>query len=127
VAGVVVDTSVWIEFFAGSGTAAVAEALEHGAVILPPIVVAELISGATSQLQRETIGELLQDAPVHDTPLEHWLRVGDLRRKLAQKGIAVTIPDAHVAQCALDRDAILLTFDAVFRAIAKHSALRLGP
>lgn len=54
------------------------------------------------------------------------VRVGDLRRKLAQKGIAVTIPDAHVAQCALDRDAVLLTSDAVFRSIAKHSPLRLG-
>jgi predicted nucleic acid-binding protein len=126
VAGVVVDTSVWIEFFAGSGTDAVNQALDHGAAVLPPIVVAELMSGATTPSQREAIGELLQDAPVHDTPLEHWLRVGDLRRKLAQKGIAVTIPDAHVAQCALDRDAILLTSDAVFRSIAKHSALRLG-
>ncbi|MFL6247600.1 MAG: PIN domain-containing protein [Thermoanaerobaculia bacterium] len=124
-AGVVVDTSVWIAFFAGSGADAVAEALEHGAAVLPPIVVAELMSGATTQLQRQAIGELLQDAPVHDTPLEHWLRVGDLRRKLAQKGIAVTIPDAHVAQCALDRDAVLLTADVVFHSIAKHSALRL--
>ena len=125
-AGVVVDTSVWIDFFAGSGIDAVAEALDHGSAVLPPIVVAELISGATSQSQREAIGELLQDAPVHDTPLEHWLRVGDLRRKLAQKGITVTIPDAHVAQCALDRDAVLLSSDDVFRSIAKHSSLRLG-
>ena len=125
-AGLVVDTSVWIEFFAGAGIhAALAEAIEHGAAVIPPIVLAELMTGASTQSQRQAIGELLQDAPVHDTPLEHWLRVGDLRRSLAQKGIEVTIPDAHVAQCALDRDAVLMSSDRVFGLIAKHIALRL--
>jgi hypothetical protein len=35
-------------------------------------------------------------------------------------------PDAHVAQCALDRDAVLLSKDAVFAHIARFSALRVG-
>jgi predicted nucleic acid-binding protein len=103
----------------------VIEALEHGAVVVPPIVVSELITGATTQPQRLAIGELLQDAPVHVTPLDHWIRVGDLRRTLARKGVSVTIPDAHVAQCALDLDAVLLTSDAVFSSIAKHVPLRV--
>jgi predicted nucleic acid-binding protein len=107
--------------------AAVAESLADGAAVLSPIVVAELISGAASQAQRQAIGELLQDAPVHETSLEHWIRVGDLRRTLAQKGISVTIPDAHVAQCALDRDALLLSRDAVFVQIARFLPLRLHP
>jgi predicted nucleic acid-binding protein len=124
VAGVVVDTSVWIDFFAGKPAEELEEALSGGAVVIPPIVVAELISGASAQ-QRGTIGELLQDAPVHETPLDHWIRVGDLRRELARKGVAVTIPDAHVAQCALDRDAVLLTHDAAFARIARHTTLRL--
>ena len=103
----------------------VADALEHGAVVVPPIVVSELITGATTQSQRLAIGEVLQDAPVHATPLDHWIRVGDLRRALAGKGLSVTIPDAHVAQCALDLDAVLLTADAVFSSIAKHVPLRV--
>jgi len=125
VAGVVVDTSVWIDFFAGARTDALEEALEIGAAVIPPIVVAELVSGATTPEQRERIGELLQDAPVHATPLDHWIRVGDLRRMLARKGVTVTVPDAHVAQCALDRDAVLLARDAVFTLIARHTPLRL--
>jgi predicted nucleic acid-binding protein len=124
VAGVVVDTSVWIDFFAGGEAEQLEEALLSGSAVMPPIVVAELVSGATAQ-QRGMIGELLQDAPVHETPLEHWIRVGDLRGKLAGKGVAVTIPDAHVAQCAIDRDAILLTRDAVFSRIAQYTPLRL--
>ncbi len=124
-AGVVIDTSCWIDFFGGVGAGSVEEALAHGAAILPPIVVAELISGARSAGDRAAIGELLQDAPLHETPLEHWIRVGDLRRRLAAKGVQITIPDAHVAQCALDRDAVLLTRDAVFARIAEHVPLRL--
>ena len=124
-AGIVVDTSVWIDFFGGAASEHLIEALAHGAVIMPPIVVAELVSGADASDQRKAIGELLQDAPIHDTPLEHWIRVGDLRRVLARKGVVVTVPDAHVAQCALDRNATLLTRDAVFEKIALHTKLRL--
>ena len=124
-AGAVVDTSEWIEFFAGRKAASLEDALASGAAIMPPIVVAELVSGATSRQERAAIGELLQDAPVHETPLDHWIRVGDLRAALARKGLAVTIPDAHVAQCALDRDAVLLTRDAIFGKIARHTSLRL--
>lgn len=124
-ADVVVDTSIWIDFFAGTEAEALETALVHGAVILPPLVVAELISGASTAQQRSVIGELLQDAPVHETPLEHWIRVGDLRRFLGRKGITITVPDAHVAQCALDLDGVLLTRDAVFAGVAKHTALRL--
>ncbi len=123
--GVVIDTSRWIDFFSGADAGSVQDALEHGAAVLPPIVVAELISGARSAQTRQAIGELLQDAPVHETPLEHWIRVGDLRRRLAAKGLDVTIPDAHVAQCALDRDAVLLSRDAIFSRIAEHVGLKV--
>jgi predicted nucleic acid-binding protein len=53
------------------------------------------------------------------------LYVGDLRRGLAAKGVAVSTPDAHVAQCAIDRDALLLSRDGVFKEIAKATRLRV--
>jgi hypothetical protein len=34
-------------------------------------------------------------------------------------------PRAHVAQCAIDRDAILLSRDRVFKDIAKATSLRV--
>jgi predicted nucleic acid-binding protein len=125
VSGIVVDTSAWIEFFAGRESELLAESLASGAAIVPPVVVAELVTGATTRDQREAIGELLQDVPVHDTPLEHWIAVGDLRRSLRRNGLTITTPDAHVAQCAIERDAILLTYDDVFSRIAAHTSLRV--
>jgi predicted nucleic acid-binding protein len=52
--------------------------------------------------------------------------VGDLRRHLADKGVSVSTPDAHIAQCAIDREALLLTRDAVFERIAKVTTLRVA-
>ncbi len=123
--GVVVDTSVWIDFFAGGAASALEDALRAGSVVLPPIVVAELLSGARRPRDRSAIRELLDDLPLHDTPRAHWVRVGELRRALAESGLSVSTPDAHVAQCALDRDAILLSRDGVFKRIARRSPLRL--
>jgi predicted nucleic acid-binding protein len=125
VSGLVVDTSVWIDFLAGRPAPALEEGLSQGAVALPPLVVAELVSGARQEKQRAAIADLVRDLPVHETPLDHWIRVGDLRRRLAEKGVTVSTPDAHVAQCAIDRDAVLLARDDVFNKIAKATSLRI--
>ncbi len=123
---VVVDTSVWIDYLAGAPEPHLEQALASGAVVLPPVVVAELMSGAQRAVDRAALQDLLSDLRLHATPLQHWLRVGELRRSLRARGVSVSTPDAHVAQCALDLDAPLLTTDTVFRRIANHTTLRLG-
>lgn len=124
--GVVVDTSVWIDFFAGTPTPELEDALSHSAVVLAPIVVAELVSGARRQRERAAIADLLCELRLHPTDLDHWVRVGELRRHLRAHGLSVSTPDTHVAQCAIDLDGVLLTRDAIFSRIARHAKLRLG-
>ena len=124
--GVIADTSEWVEYLAGRPAPALEQALVAGTVTLPPIVVAELVSGASRPADRTALVDLLADLPVHETPLDHWVRVGDLRRALRRRAVAVSTRDAHVAQCALDLDAVLLTRDRVFTRIAAAGALRLG-
>jgi tRNA(fMet)-specific endonuclease VapC len=123
--GVVVDTSVWLDFFAGRTTSELEAALRSGVVVLPPLVAAELVSGARRPRERAAIAGLLGELKIHDTPLEHWVRVGELRRRLRDSGLAVSTPDAHVAQCALDREALLLSRDTVFEWMAALCPLRL--
>ena len=124
--GVVVDTSAWIEFFAGRESAALETALAQATAVLPPIVVAELVSGARHKRDRDAIREMLGDLPLVETPLEHWIRVGELRLQLRTKGLSVSTPDAHVAQCALDRGATLLSRDRVFTNTAALTELRMA-
>ena len=123
---VIVDSSVWIDYLAGETIREIEVAALDGTLVLSPLVIAELLSGENTLRERQIIGELLQDFELHPTPLGHWLRVGELRRLLHTRGIHVSIPDAHVAQCAIDRDAVLISRDFVFARIAEHTSLRLG-
>jgi tRNA(fMet)-specific endonuclease VapC len=126
VSGVVADTSVWIEFFVGRPAPALEAALAHGVVVLPPLVVAELVSGARRKRDRAQIAKLVEELPVHEALVDHWIRVGELRRTLLDHGVSVSTPDAHVAQCALDRDAVLLSHDRIFARIARRVDLKVG-
>ncbi len=125
VSAVVVDTSVWIDFFGGRGGARLEEALEIGSIVTPPLVVAELLSGVKPR-DRESILELLGDLEMAATPFSHWVAVGDLRLALQKRGLSVSTPDAHIAQCALDRDALLLSQDAIFTKISAFVPLRVA-
>lgn len=125
VSGVVADTSIWIDFLGGLPVPLLEDALAQGVVVLPPIVIAELVSGARRAADGRAIRDLVRELPVHDTPIEHWIRVGELRRRARDRGLSVSTPDAHVAQCALDRDAVLLTGDAIFSRLASVAPLRV--
>jgi predicted nucleic acid-binding protein len=126
VSALVIDTSAWISFLAGGGSSLVEPALEEGLVHLPPVVAAELLSGRLSTRQRLELQGLLDDLPLVEADRAHWYRVGRLRHDLRAAGLSVSTPDAHVAQCALDLDAELLTEDRVFQAMARRVALRLA-
>ena len=125
-ADVIVDSSVWIDDLSGRVYPTLVRALAEDALVVSPLVIAEVLSGNITPEQRAIVGEILQDFPVHPTPLGHWIAVGELRRMLRSKGINVTIPDTHLAQCAIERHATLLTRDDIFTTIAAHTPLRLG-
>ena len=122
----VVDTSSWIAWLAGGGSSLVDEALEEGRLHLPVIVAAELLSGRLDASQRAELQDMLSDLPAVGTDPEHWFRVGKLRAELRAKGLSVSTPDAHVAQCTIDTRGVLLTEDRVFEKIAKVVPLRVA-
>ena len=122
----VVDTSSWVSYFAGRGTPLIDDALAEGRVFLPAVVAAELLSGKLSASDRSALEDLLSDLPLCGTDHRHWFRVGKLRASLLPKGVSVSTPDAHVAQCALDLKGTLLTEDRIFRLMSKHVALELS-
>ncbi|OGQ22533.1 MAG: hypothetical protein A2138_18505 [Deltaproteobacteria bacterium RBG_16_71_12] len=121
----VVDTSSWISYFAGRSVGPIDAALEEARVHVPVVVVAELLSGTLANKERDALEDLLRSLPLCGHAFEHWARVGALRAGLRRHGLAVSTPDAHVAQVAIELDAELLTEDAIFRKVARHAPLRL--
>lgn len=122
----IADTSAWIELFRGRTVPLLEEALARGLVVVPPIVVAELLAGARPGSDRNSLVELLATLPMHETSMAHWVRVGDLRRQLRSSGVSISTPDAHVAQCALDLGAVLLSEDQIFSHVARFVPLRFA-
>lgn len=122
---IVADTSVLLDYFERYPVPALERALDYGTLVLPPLVVGEIVSGDLTIDQKMLLAEILTDSLVHETPLAHWIYVGELRRKLRRRGLNVTLPDAHVAQCAIELDALLLTRDDIFPLIARHTSLRV--
>ena len=121
----VVDTSIWIDFFRGTPLVALEDALRAGVVLLAPMVAAELLSATLNARERRKLTAFLRDLPLHETPLAHWESVGALRAALGKNGLAISTPDAHVGQCAIDASALLWSKDSVFRHMAEFTPLRL--
>jgi predicted nucleic acid-binding protein len=86
---------------------------------------AELLSGRLSTRQRRELTRLLDDLPLVEADRSHWYRVGLLRADLRARGLSISTPDAHVAQCALDLGAELLTEDGIFALAAQPTGLQV--
>ena len=111
----VVDTSSWISYFKGKPLPDLDLALKEGRVYLSPVVLAELLSAKLKSNERTQLESFLRDLPLCETPFEHWMRVGEFRAKCSLKGMQVSTPDAHIAQCCLDLDGYLLSEDQIFK------------
>ena len=119
----IVDTSTWIDFFSGKTFFNLEHALKEGRVWVPPLVIAELLSGQLSPQERQNMTSFLEQLHLCVADFQHFARVGQLRSTLIQKGMTISTPDAHVAQCALDLGGYLMSSDKMFAKIA--AAIRL--
>lgn len=117
---ILVDTSVWIDFFRGrSAGAALAGALEAAEVVTHPFVIGELSLGSLGARRAGILGDLrlLPAAPL--------LAEGEVLELVERRGLAgagIGWVDAHLLASALAAGVGLWTLD---RRLA-HDATRLG-
>lgn len=120
------DTSSMISFLQGEDgrdTQAISDALQNHSLHLPPVVVTELLSDPKASAQiRQQIGQL----PLLSLSEGFWLRAGQSRQKLLQKGYKARLGDALVAQACMDNDVALIARDTDFRHFVNLCGLRLA-
>ena len=117
------DTSTWIAFIqgeAGKDVELLGAALGDRQVLMPPAVLAELLSDAELPA---TIAAALLDVPMVEIESRYWERVGALRAKVLAKRRKARLGDALIAQTCLDRGIPLLTRDRDFRAFTEAAGL----
>lgn len=119
------DTSSLLAYFAnleGSDVVAVDECLKQSALVLPPPVLAELLSD--SDLPKPLFS-LIEKIPILGLTDGFWQRTGVLRAKVLAKGFKSRLADALIAQVCIDHDVSLITRDRDFRHYASVGGLKL--
>lgn len=112
---IAVDTSSFIGFLAGdNGTdsSIVDSALADQTVVLPPAVLAELLSAP--RLDSE-VARIFLDLPTLALVDGYWERVGRTRASILCGGKRARLADALVAQSCIDYDVPLVTRYRDFR------------
>jgi len=122
-----IDSSSLIAYLSGrdrADTRLVHAALERGDAVLPPVVVAEVLSQPGLPAR---VVELIRAIATLDLTDGYWQRAGEARARLMAKGRRARLADALIAQACVDHEVPLVTHDADFRQFAAHTALRVLP
>ena len=125
---VLIDTSVWVDYFRGTTPLVPdkVDALLAGAEIcVPMIVLAELIQGAKSDREVAAIEGFLEAFTIVEPGPDAWLEAARLSRRLKGRGKTVHLIDCYIAVVANGSGCALCTLDAHFREIAEVLPLRL--
>ena len=127
---ILVDTTVWIDFFAGRPrlhVAALEQFLRTGEdICICGIVLAEVLQGIRSDLDVSKTKEYLGDLIFLPMRQATFFRAAEIYRSLRKKGITIRKPvDCMIASVAIEYDIPLLHNDRDFDHIAKHSKLRI--
>jgi len=114
---ILVDTSVWVDFFRGADRATdLAEHLESNLVLLHPWVLGELVLGGLGPRRKAVIADLKRLPASPLVPDEEVLEL-ILARQLSGRGIGWV--DVHLLASALVAGCGLWTFDGRLGAVAR--------
>lgn len=124
---VLVDTSVWIEFFRKKEPyySVVSELMDNDSICCLGIVVAELLQGAKSEKELNTIKDFLHVFDFLPEAVESWEKAGELSFSLQRKGKSTGLSDWYIAVAAQAAEVRLFTLDKHFSVIGKEISLNL--
>ena len=117
---VLVDTSVWVEYFRAGGEgeeSPLDEMMDEGEICVPAVVLAELIQGARTMAEVRTIEDLRSAFTVIDQRETTWLEAGKISYSLRKKGKSVHLTDCYIAVIARENGCAVLSRDGHFRDI----------
>ena len=130
--GILVDTSVWVDFF--NGTESREERLLTGRlevdepVYLCPTILQEILQGFRSDADYEAARESLLSFPlVSPDPVRMAVKAADLYRSLRKQGLTIRKSnDCLIAAAAIEGDLPICFKDRDFGIISLHTELRIA-
>jgi len=125
---VLIDTSIWIDYFKGGDERfleKVDEILTYSAVYVPKVVIAELIQGAKSDKEISVIESFIEAFRIIDQTEHTWLRAGKLSYSLKRRGLNMNLVDCYIAILAEENQCKIFSLDEHFRTIRKFLKIEL--
>ncbi len=127
-----VDTSVWSLALRRDRPPDLAEvdaltrALEGGKIVVTTgLIVQEILQGFRGPRAKDKILDRFRALPLLAPNLKDHVEAAALRNVCRRKGVQIGTIDALIAQLCIGHDLSLLTTDADFFRVAKHTPLKL--
>ena len=124
---VLVDTSVWIEFFRKSDPSftIVQTLLAEDRVCTIGLILAELMQGSKTEKELEILGEFIHAFEFLPENPSLWRKAGELSFRLRKQGMSIGLADCFIAVAAREGGVALLSLDRHFSLIEKDAKIRL--
>ncbi|MBU2515386.1 PIN domain-containing protein [bacterium] len=117
---ILVDTSIWIEFFNHSDSE-YGELLEQlildNRVVYTGVILAELLQGAKIEKEYHEIQENMAVFPFLESSYQTWLSVGKTAFSLRRKGLTLPLTDILIACLAEENTCQIFSLDDHFKKI----------
>ena len=117
--GILVDTSVFIEFLKGNEQYGneMTRLLEENRVFSTGIVIAELLQGLKNLKEEKYLVEVITAVNMLEITTDVWIEAGNLSLSLRRKGINLPLTDVGIATLAKEHNLQIFTLDKHFEQI----------
>ena len=117
--GVLIDTSVLIEFFKGQKNVsdAVSNLLQTNKGAGTGIIIAELLQGMKNLKEEFAITDLIEGMHIFEVSTDTWISAGRIALGLRRKGINLPLTDVAIAALAVEHNLQIFTLDKHFEQI----------
>lgn len=126
---ILVDSSIWIEFFRrpdAPASVVLDQLLAHRLVCTTGVIHAEVVPGAQSPRDFRRLRSLFGALPLAPEREGFWTHLIRFRHRLHAKGVlGIGIPDLIVATVAIQNRKLVFTADEDFARMVPHIPVRL--
>jgi predicted nucleic acid-binding protein len=124
---VLVDTSVWIEFFKANSS--VSNNLEllliEDSVAICGVVLFELLQGIKSESEKLKIKEILLNLPYVEINKNIWQKSAEISLNIKKKGYTIPFSDILIGTLAIENNFSVFTLDKHFELIPELTLYKI--
>lgn len=116
---IIVDTSVWIEYFKNNPEVVkiIEDGLNNGIIYIAGPIISELLQGVKTKKEFDKLSQCIDTVPYLECNIDNWIKSGEISFQLRQKGITIPLTDIIISAVSINNDTKIFTMDKHFKLI----------